>query len=135
VQLSGAASYIGDNIYNTTGFNQTGAATTAAGTTKTFVVNVQNDGAVTDSYRLKGAASSTGFTVKYFSGTTDITSAVVGGTYTLNNIPAGGAQSVQLQVTAASTAATGSAKSGLVTATSTHSGTSVDAIKTVVTVG
>ena len=40
---------------------------------RTFVVNVQNDGAVSDSFLLRGPGSSTGFTVAYFAGTTNIT--------------------------------------------------------------
>jgi hypothetical protein len=135
VKLSGAASYVGDNIYNTTGNNQTLGVTTAAGTSRTFVVNVQNDGTATGSYVLQGPANSTGFTVKYLDGTTDITTAVVNGTYAVTGIAPGSAKSIQMSVTVAAGVAAGSAKSGLVTARSTQSTTARDVIKTVVTVG
>jgi hypothetical protein len=135
VKRLGAASYLGDNIYNATGTGQTASATTAKGTTKTFVVNMQNDGAATDGFRLTGAGDATGFTVRYFAGTTDITTAVVNGTWVQYNVAAGGSRSIQMRVTALAGAVSGSAKSTLLTAKSTHSATSVDAIKTMVTVG
>ncbi|MBA2558871.1 MAG: hypothetical protein H0V07_03120 [Propionibacteriales bacterium] len=135
VKLSGAASYLGNNVYNTTGDTQTIGVTSAAGTTKTFVINAQNDGAVGDSFVLNGAGSSAGFTVKYFAGTTDITSAVVNGTYDLTSIAPGSAKLIQMKVTVGGGASTGSVKSGLVTAKSTHSVQAADAVRTVVTVG
>jgi hypothetical protein len=135
VKVSGAAAYIGNNVYNTTGSGQSASVTSARGATKTFVVNVQNDGAVSDGFVLKGPSSSTGFTVKYFAGSTDITSAVVNGTYRLTSIAPGGAKSIQMRVTVGSGVAVGSTKSGLVTATSTHSAPAADTVKTVVTVG
>src|SRR5215217_1570474 len=135
VRLSTAASYVGNNVYNATGTNQAATVTTAAATSRTFTVNVQNDGAVSDSYVLRGPGNSTGFTVRYLAGTTDITTAVVNGTYTLSGVAAGAARSISMQVTVGAGAAVGSVKSSLVTATSTHSGTAVDAVRTVVTVG
>src|SRR5829696_22395 len=135
VRLSTAASYVGNNVYNATGTNQTASVTTAAGTSRTFMVNVQNDGAVSDSYVLRGPGNSTGFTVRYFAGTTDITSAVVTGTYPLSGVAAGAARTISMQVTVGAAAAAGSVKSSLITAASTNSGIAVDAVRTVVTVG
>jgi hypothetical protein len=138
VKLSTVAAYTGANIYNTGGANQTVSVTSAVRTTRTFLVNVQNDGVVADGYAIKGPGSSTGFTVKYFagtSGTTDITAAVVAGTYRLTNVAVGAAKAIRMQVTVAGTAVRGATKTSLVTATSTHSATAIDAVKTVVKVG
>lgn len=135
VRLSSASAYTGNNVYGTTGGNQTLTVTAARGTTRTFVVNVQNDGAAADGFVLRGPGSSTGFTVRYFAGTTDITTAVVNGTYRLTGVVAGGARSIQMRVTVGSGAATGATRSSVVTATSTHSAAAVDAIRTVVRVG
>ena len=90
---------------------------------------MQNDGAASDSYLLRGPGSSTGFTVRYFAGTTNITTAVVNGSYRLADLAPGAARSIQLRVTVGSGAARGSARTGLVTATSVGSGTSVDAVR------
>jgi hypothetical protein len=122
VKVSGAAAYLGNNVYNTTGTAQTSAVTAAAGTKATFLVNVQNDGSASDSYVLKGAASSRASHVKYFAGTTDITAAVVGGTYSLAAVAPGAAKSIQAQVAVGSGVAAGSAKTSLVTAKSTKPG-------------
>jgi hypothetical protein len=138
VKLSTAAAYTGANVYNTGGANQTVSVTSAVRTTRTFLVNVQNDGVVADGYAIKGPGSSTGFTVKYFagtSGTTDITAAVVAGTYRLTNVAVGAAKAIRMQVTVAGTAVRGATRASLVTATSTHSATAIDAVKTVVKVG
>jgi hypothetical protein len=135
VRLSSVAAFTGNNVYNTTGANQTVSTTAGRGVLRTFVVSAQNDGAATDSYSVRGPGSSTGFTVRYFAGTTDITTAVVNGTYRLNGVAPGGARTFQMRVTVGSGAAIGSVKSSLVTATSVNTGNPADAVRTVVTVG
>jgi hypothetical protein len=135
VRLQSVSAYTGNNVYNTTATNQQVSVRSARGTTRTFVVNVQNDGAATDTYAVRGPGSSTGFTVRYLSGTADVTTAVVNGTYRLTNIAAGAARSIQMRVTVGSGARLGSVKSSLVSATSVNSGSPADAVRTVVTVG
>ena len=135
VRLSTVTALTGNNVYNTTAVQQTVGVTSGRSVTRSFVVNVQNDGSASDSYVLKGPGSSPGFTVAYFAGTTNITTAVVGGTYSLNGVPPGGTRSIQMRVTTSSTVPFGSVKSSVVTVTSKNTGTAVDAIKTVVTVG
>jgi hypothetical protein len=135
VRLSGAAAYTGDDVYDPTGTSQSASVRAAAGTTKTFSVNVQNDGATSDGFLLRGPGSTAGFTVRYLAGPTDITTAVVNGTYRLTNVAVGGAKSISMRVTVAKGVAAGRSKSSLVTATSTHSGSAVDGVRTVVTVG
>ena len=135
VRLSTVTALTGNNVYNTTGTNQTVSTNAGRGVQRTFVVNVQNDGTATDAFLLRGPGSSTGFTVAYFAGTTNITTAVVNGTYRQNNVPVGGTRQFQMRVTVRSGAALGAVKSSLVTATSANSGTLADAVRTVVTVG
>jgi hypothetical protein len=84
---------------------------------------------------VRGPGSSTGFTVRYFAGTTDITTAVVNGTYRMTGVAPGAARPIQMRVTVASAAALGAVKSNLVTATSVNAGTLADAVRGVVTVG
>jgi tRNA pseudouridine-54 N-methylase len=72
-----------------------------------FVVKVQNDGNVADVFRLHGMSTNNNFKIKYLkgaSGTTDITTAVVNGTYTTASIAIGSAVTVRVKVTIKSTA-------------------------------
>ncbi len=135
VRVGTTGTYTGNNVHNTTAAGQQVSATNARGTTRTFTVNLQNDGGLSDSFALRGPGSSTGFTVRYFAGTTNITTAVVNGTYRLNGIAAGAARSIQMRVTVGSGAAIGAVKSSLVTATSVNTGSPADAVRTAVTVG
>lgn len=135
VRLSTVAALTGNNVYNTTGNNQTVSTTAGRRMMRTFVVNIQNDGSDSDAFLIRGPGSSTGFTVAYFAGTTNITTAVVNGTYRQNNVPIGGTRAIQMRVTVRPGAASGAVKSSLVTATSANSGTLADAVRTVVTVG
>jgi hypothetical protein len=135
VRLSTVTALSGNDVYNTTGTDQTVSTTAGRGVLRTFVLSVQNDGAVSDSYTLRGPGSSTGFTVRYFAGTTNITTAVVNGTYRMNGVAPGAARSIQMRVTVGSGAAIGSQKSSPVTATSAGTGSPADTVRTVVTVG
>jgi hypothetical protein len=76
----GANTPIGNDVYNKTGAGQSVPATTAAGTSKTFAIKIQNDRFATDTFKASGPGSSTGFTVQYLSGATDVTSQVTAGT-------------------------------------------------------
>lgn len=85
----------GKNLYNTTGAGQT------VGGTTTYVIAVQNDGTRTDSFRIRGAASTGGFGVKYLAGTTgntSITYAVTHGTYVKHYLPPGGVHYFRLVI-------------------------------------
>ena len=135
VRLSTVTALTGNNVYNTTGEQQTVSVTSGRSVTTSFVVNVQNDGSATDSFLVRGPGNSPGFTVKYFLGTNDVTTAVVNGTHSMNSVPPGASRAIQMRVTTSGTVALGAVKSSLVTATSKNNGTAADAVKTVVTVG
>ncbi|HXJ64408.1 MAG TPA: hypothetical protein VNN79_11690, partial [Actinomycetota bacterium] len=137
IKLGSDSSSVGGGIYNLTGFRQTRTVEAMRGVTKTFDIGVQNDGTSVTGFRLKGLGSGTDFTVKYLTGltgTTDITSGVVAGTYTLRNVPADGTKFIRLQITVRSTAAIGSMFGRLVTAVSTQAGVARDAVKGVASV-
>lgn len=125
------ASYVGNNVYNSTGSAQTVQAKTKRGKRATFLVKVQNDGSVTDSFRVLGAGKRKGFAVTYLagaSGSTDITSAVRAGTYTLANLLPGQERVIRLVVKVKATAKLGIRRSWLVAATSTGDPTRKDAV-------
>jgi N-acetylneuraminic acid mutarotase len=136
VRLQADSTALGDGVYNTTGTGQTRQVTSARGTVRWFVIRVQNDGTASDSFTLQAPGNSPGFVVHYYqglSGTTDITSAVIGGTYTMSGVPPGSDQVIRLKVFVQAGATIGSTGSWLVTATSNADGTKKDAVRAQVT--
>jgi len=125
----GTGAYVGNNIYNTTGLNQAKTGAKARGATVTFGISIQNDGSGTDSFRLSatGTASSM-YTVTYFRGTTDITAAVVAGTYTTPSLAPGATYLVTAKVKVNQSATKGSSTTRLVTVASVADGTKQDAV-------
>ncbi|MBI3648890.1 MAG: hypothetical protein HY240_09105 [Actinobacteria bacterium] len=125
----GKGKYVGDNAYNTTAAKQTVTAKALRGSKKTFTVRVENDGNSTDTFTVKGKGAQTGFAVKYFQGTTDVTSSVVAGTFTTSSIASGGSITLKLVITVKKTAKVGVTRSWLVSATSVTDATKKDAVK------
>jgi hypothetical protein len=125
----GTASYVGNNVYNTTGTGQAVTARKKRGKKATFYVRVQNDGTVTDSFRVKGAGAKKGFAVSYLSGTRDVTSAVTHGTFTVKGLAPGQARVIRLVVKVKAGARLGVLRSWPVTATSTHATTRTDLVR------
>lgn len=121
----------GSNIYNTTGASQTVTQNANRGQKKVYYVTVQNDGNVTNGFRVKGTASSTGYTVAYFASTTatNITTAVTRGTYSTGSLLVGATKLIRVEITSLSTAPHGSTKSVAVTSTWTGDATSTDVVK------
>ncbi len=131
VKLAADATALGNNVYNTTGAGQTRAVTTARGTSKTLVVRVGNDGLTTDGFNVRGPGSAGGFTVKYLkgaSGTTDVTAAVVAGTYHMSKVVPDRSAVLRLVVTVAAGTPPGTVGSWLVTAKSRRSTAVTDAV-------
>jgi hypothetical protein len=129
--------YVGNNIYNATGYRQAMTVRTARTARAQFVVTVQNDGTATDGFKIKGPGAGLGFRVTYFAGatgTTNITSAVQNGTYRLTNLAPGTARVLRLVVKVRAGTDIGTVRAWLLTATSLHDGTRKDAVKAVVKV-
>ena len=137
IRLSSDATFVGNNVYNSTGSGQARSVTSARGGTRSFVARVQNDGTGTDGFTFRGCAAAAGFTVRYFAGatgTTEITSAVQAGTYAVSGVVVGGTRAVRLEVTTGGSTASGTVQSCLVTVTSTAATTVADAVLATVTV-
>jgi hypothetical protein len=88
-----SASYLGNDIYNVTGSDQTISTRARRGKSRTFFVRIQNDGNQTDQFRVQGPSDIPGvLTVKYLlgnDGSQDITAAVKAGTFTTSSLAAG----------------------------------------------
>jgi hypothetical protein len=92
--------WAGDNIYNTTGRNQkvvqVAGGSYAPDPHFVFEVRAQNEGAAD---RFKVNVSGTGdWVAKYFHGTTNITSAVVAGTYRTPTVGSGASVTLKVKV-------------------------------------
>jgi hypothetical protein len=79
--------WLGNNIYNATGAHQTAVtAVVPGGETAgyyfyTFDISIQNEGSAADRFTVKATGARSAWVVTYSRGTTNITSAVVAGTY------------------------------------------------------
>jgi hypothetical protein len=133
IKLSTDSASLGDNIYNADGANQTRTATVKASRSATYFIQVQNDGSATDTFNVQGGGSATGFTVNYYagaSGGTDITAAVMGGTYATSLAP-GGSQVIRAVIASKSKLALGTTMTCPVTSTSAADNTKRDTVKAV----
>ena len=79
--------FVGNNVYNKTGKNQTRTKTFQPGATKRYYIHVQNDSNATDSFFLLGGSSGGGFSINYSSGGNNIKPGVVSGEYWLTLAP------------------------------------------------
>ena len=126
----GAGAYVGNNVYNTTGTSQSRTGSAARGRSVTFGISIQNDGTSVDRFKVKATGTArSAYAVKYFRGTTDVTAAVVAGTYRTSSLAPAATYLIKARVTVRSTAAVGSAVKRLVTITSVGNSTMKDAVK------
>ena len=96
-------SWMGNNIYNTTGRNQAARGSWCCETPGwqqwTLGISVQNDGTNSDRIRVQATGTSLeGWVVKYYHGTTNITAAVVGGTFTTPLLTPGAEYAIKVKV-------------------------------------
>lgn len=124
----GAGATIGDGVYNTTGAGQTIVTSAVRGRTLSFTITVANDGNTPDTYTLRGSASTSQYAITYFSGATDITSAVTGGSSTPSLNP-GASFTFTMKVKVRNSAAAGSSVTPAVKVTSVGDTTRKDVVK------
>ena len=125
--------FAGDNVYasTTNGNPQTQTQSVARGGSVTAYLRVQNDSGGNDTLKVKGVASgSSGYTVRYFRGTTDITTAVAAGSYTIANLGPGAFVDLSVKITATASAAAGSSRTVAITVKSKTVKTIKDVVQT-----
>ena len=103
------------------------------GGTATFQVRVENDGNLTEPIRVSGPASTSTYRFTYRAGTTDITSAVVNGTYQTAALAPGARTNITVSIKARAGAPRGAVGKAKVTATSTTNPGVSDTVKAKVT--
>ncbi len=128
----GASALAGNDIYNDTGKSQSKTGSGAVAATITFGISVQNDGFGSDSFKLHATGTATTkFTVQYFDGASDITSAVVNGTYSTGSLVSGATKLITAKVKVNAGAAVGAKVTRLVTVSSVNEPSKVDVVKLV----
>lgn len=110
---------------------QTVKGSVASGATRTYHVQIGNDGDATDSFRVRGVESgAAGYKVTYLDAAgANITSAVVAGTYTTAPLAPGATTTVRVKIKAKATSARGSGHNADVTVTSVADPTAVDTVR------
>jgi len=103
---SSTGPFVGNNVYSATGVGETRRVTVARGRHVRSYVRIQNDGLVAASFQIKGAGGARGIAVRYYRGTTNVTSRVRAGTYSTGNISARASILLRVVVTVARSSAT-----------------------------
>jgi hypothetical protein len=126
----GAGAFVGNDVYGTTGTGQGRTGSAARGQSISFDISIQNDGTSSDRIKVKATGTAaTGYTVRYLRGTTDITAAVVAGTYKTPLLAPSATYLITATVDVKSGAAAGSKVTRLVTLSSVGDSARKDAVK------
>lgn len=99
IKVGSTGTYVGENIFNTTGAGQTVTGRAPNLHSVTYFVSVQNEGIVAEPLRVKGSASAANYTVRYTVGGVNVTSGVVAGTYRTPTVAPGAAVLMKVVVT------------------------------------
>jgi hypothetical protein len=134
IKRSTDAAYLGEGVFSATGASQTVRSTVKSGASASFSIQIQNESTADDPFLVKGCGDSSGFTVRYFAGSENVTSDVVSGSYRTGTLSPSAQALLTARVSVRSTATAGEVKACLLTATSQASPTKEDAVGFKVTV-
>jgi hypothetical protein len=129
IATASAGPFTGNAIYSPTAVGESRTRTVARRHSGTFYVSIQNDGLVAASFKILGTGGAHGYSVQYYRGAVNVTTAVKAGTYSTGAIAARAAITLKVVVTLGSS--TAASASYLVKALSV-SGTWSDAVKAIV---
>lgn len=99
IKLGATGTYVGENVYNTTGAGQTVTGRAPNLHSVTYYVSVQNDGVVAETIRVKASTSTSTYSVKYKVDGVNVTPAMTAGTYRTPTLAPGAAVLVKVVVT------------------------------------
>jgi uncharacterized membrane protein len=128
-----SGSFNGDNIYNSDGAGQAVSKSAVKGKTVTFQIKIQNDGSNADKFKVSAAGTASGYTITYKKGTSNITAAVVAGTYQTPMLATTATIKLIVKVKITKQAVKNSTLSRLVTITSVSNASLTDSVKFSVT--
>jgi len=129
IRLGSSGSFLGNDVYNTTGAGQSRTGSAKRGKTITLGLSLQNDGSKAGKLTLHATGSRvSGYTIRYLKGSTDITTAVVAGTWRTASLATGATTLLTIRITVGSGAAANSTVTRKLTV-GTTSGSTVDVVK------
>ncbi|MCK4533262.1 T9SS type A sorting domain-containing protein [bacterium] len=131
IKNSTEGTYIGDNIYNSDGTNQTKAQSVDNDATATYHIRLENDGNTSDTFVVTGTGGVSDWTVNYYdalSGGSDITADVTGAGWSSGALASGANTEIRVEVTPGAEAGGGTFREILVTSTS-QGDSNIDAVK------
>lgn len=134
ISTSRTSSYVGNNIYNRTGYRQTRARAAERTQVRTFFVRVFNDGNVKNTIAIKGSGPRPGSWVQYFVGRNNVTSAMRSRAGLRATLRPGAFKLVKVRIKVLRGADYGSRKVAKVRGVWTGDGARVDVVKAVVKV-
>ena len=109
-QQPAGRSFVGNNIYNSTGTRQTRSQNARRQETRVFYVRVFNDGNSLDTFTFRGTGAGRDATVRYRLGATDVTSAMRSSAGKRLQVSPGFSADFQVRITVRRSAAIGSLK-------------------------
>jgi hypothetical protein len=124
--------WLGKNIYNATGAHQSAVWVSSGSTGPSFFtwgISIQNDGSAADRFKVKATGAPSAWIVTYSRGTTNITSAVVAGTYRTPSLAPGATYLIHAKITINFSSNLSGNLTRLVTIRSVANSTKVDAVK------
>lgn len=129
IRRQATGTYVGNDIYNTTGRSQTITGSAAPGGSVRYWVSAQNDAPIPDTLRLKGTISTAGYAVRYIVDGLDITPQVTAGTYTTPTLAPGATHLVKVVVTVTDAASAGSSLNATMIVTSNTAPATKDKVR------
>jgi hypothetical protein len=131
ISLKQNKKYGGNNLYSSTPVkNQTRTRAVAANGTGKLWIRVGNDGFVSDTFTVDAnITGSSSYTVQFFAGATDITAAVVAGTYQTASLGQGAVTTIEMRISAASNTAANATATVDVFVSSTNAPTQLDMVR------
>jgi hypothetical protein len=132
IRKAGSSTWKGGNVYGAATGQTVRQHVRSRHPAKSFW-SVQNDGERSDGFLLKGTAGSARFKVRYFAGGTDVTSAVVAGTYRTPTLAPGASTVLRVKVVATRRAHDGDTRKFRLRSTSLSTSAAVDKVATEVT--
>ena len=120
--------FTGNNVYSTTGANESKSISVNGGHKGTLFADIQNDGLTTNTFKVKGPSGSNGYHLSYFNGATDVTSQVVAGTFSTGSLTPQARQTLKVVIQVDSH----SDPSGTFVITAKSPGAPVDGVRAIV---
>jgi YVTN family beta-propeller protein len=134
IRRSTSSTYVGQDVFNTTGVHQHLSTDLAWGASAAFLIKVENDGNTPDSFEIKGPGRRHHLIARYLNASGQkITSAVIAGTYRTPTLDPGKATVVRLVVLLRASTPAADPAEWLVTASSVTQPLGKDAVKASIT--